>query len=34
MYLILMESISRFRLELEQIEREIRRFERLYDDIA
>jgi hypothetical protein len=31
MDLILMESISRFRLELEQIEREIRRFERLYD---
>jgi hypothetical protein len=31
MDLILMASISRFRLELEQIECEIRRFERLYD---
>jgi hypothetical protein len=28
---ILMDSISRFRAELDQIEYEIRRFERLYD---
>jgi hypothetical protein len=31
MDLLLMDSISRFRAELDQIEREIRRFERLYE---